>query len=450
MGEHFDTVVIGMGPGGEVAASRLLKAGRRVAVVEQELIGGECAYWACIPSKTLLRSAEINEHARRTPGVRSAQVDWAEAAQWRDTMIRGLDDRKQREDYERRGAAVLRGRARIAGSGRVVVGDRELDCDHIVVATGSEPMVPPIEGLEEAEVWTNREATSTTELPGRAVVIGGGPVGCEIAQYLRRFGADVTVVELADALVAREDPRVGALLARGLAEEGVKIHLKTEIKCVYRDGDAHVVSLDDGTTVGCDVVIAASGRRPRTAGIGLETVGLDATPGHPIEVDRHCRAADGVWAVGDVTGAMPFTHVAKYQGRVAADTILGKHRTARYDGIPRVVFTDPEIAAVGLTEEQARERGVKTVTTEIDLAETLARPWTLQKKPGGALGLIADADRRVLLGAWAVAPFAAEWIHQAALGVRAAIPVEVLHDQIAQFPTYAEGFQVALASLDFK
>ncbi|GAB3648720.1 dihydrolipoyl dehydrogenase family protein [Glycomyces tarimensis] len=449
MSEHFDAVVIGMGPGGEVAASRLLEAGRRVAVVERELIGGECAYWACIPSKTLLRAAEVADRAVRTPGTRSAQADWAEAAQWRDTMIRGLDDRKRRDDYESRGAAVVRGPARLAGPGRVVVGERELTCDHIVVATGSEAMIPPIEGLEEAAVWTNREATTTTELPGRAVVIGGGPVGCEIAQFLRRFGTDVTVIELAESLIAHEDPRVGRLLADRLIEEGVKVHLKTEIKWVYRDGDARVVSFDDGTTVGCDVVIAASGRRPRTDGLGLETVGVDAPPGQPIEVDRQCRAAEGVWAVGDVTGAMPFTHVAKYQGRIAADAILGERREARYEGIPRVVFTDPEVAAVGLTEAQARERGHRTVTAEVDLAERLARPWTYESEPSGSVGLVADADRRVLLGAWAVAPCAGEWIHQAALAVRAAIPVDVLRDQVAQFPTYAEGFAVAVSSLQF-
>ena len=448
MSEHFDAVVIGAGPGGEVAASRLLGAGKRVALVERELIGGECAYWACIPTKTLLHAAEIAEHARRTPGTRSARADWAEAAQWRDTMIRGLDDRKQREGYEAQGAAVVRGAARIAGPGRVVVGDRELDCDHIVVATGSEPLIPPIEGLEEAAVWTNREATTTTELPDRAVVIGGGPVGCEIAQFLRRFGTDVTIIELADALIAREDPRVSSLIAERFAAEGIKVHLKTEIKWVYRDGDARVVSLDDGTTVGCDVVIAASGRKPRTRGLGLETVGIDAPPGRPIAVDRHCQAADGVWAVGDVTGAMPYTHAAKHQGRVAADAILGKHRSATYEGVPRVVFTDPEVAAVGLTEAQARERGIRTLTAEIDVAESLTRPWTLHREPTGAIGLVADADRRVLLGAWAVAPFAAEWIHQAALAVRAAIPIEVLRDQVAQFPTYAEGFQVAVSSLD--
>lgn len=449
MSEHFDAIVIGAGPGGEVVASRLLAEGRRVALVERELIGGECAYWACIPSKTLLHAAETAEHARRGPGVRGAETDFAGAARWRDTMIRGLDDRRQREGYEKQGATVVRGQARVIGPGRVAVDGRELSADHLVVATGSEAVVPSIEGLDEAAVWTNRQATTAPEPPGRALVIGGGPVGCEIAQFLRRFGTDVTLVELGESLLGSEDPRVGRIIADRFAAEGIKVHVRTEIKHAYGDGDARVITLDDGTAVGCDVVIAASGRKPRTEGLGLDTTGIDVKAGHPIKVDRHCRAAENVWAVGDVTGVMPFTHVAKYQGNIVADQILGRHRTARYEGIPRVVFTDPEVAAVGLTEAQARERDVPVVAAEIDLAEQLARPWTVEREPTGRLGIVADADRHVLVGAWAVAPSASEWMQEAALAVRASISIDVLRDQVAQFPTFAEGLQVAAASLDF-
>ncbi|WP_100448609.1 dihydrolipoyl dehydrogenase family protein [Glycomyces xiaoerkulensis] len=448
MSEHFDAVVIGMGPGGEVVTGRLREAGKRVAAVERELIGGECAYWACIPSKTLLRSGEVLDQARRTPGVRSGGAAWYEAADWRDAMTRGLDDHRQREAYEDQGVTVVRGEARVTGPGEVTVGDRVLHCDHIVVATGSEPVIPPIRGLEDTEVWTNRRATGTSQMPDRVAILGGGPVGCEIAQFMRRFGSEVTIIELAEGLIVREEPRVSELVEEHFAAEGIQAHTKTQVKCVENGGAERVVSLDDGITVTCDAIVAATGRRPRTTGLGLESVGLDLSEGHRIEVDGFCRAAEGVWAVGDVTGVMPFTHVAKYQGRVVADAILGHPHPARYDGVPRVVFTDPEVAAVGLTGHQARERGIRTAATELDLTAALARPWTLEKEPSGTLGLLADADRKVLVGAWAVAPMASEWMHLAAQAVRAGIHLDVLRDQVAQFPTFAEGFHLAVSALD--
>lgn len=447
MAERYDAIVLGMGPGGEVAASRLLAAGRRVAVVERELIGGECGYWACIPSKTLLRPPEAREEVSRAAGVGGAGLDWPETRDYRDFMIRGLDDGKQVEGYERQGALVVKGEARVVGPGRVEVDGQVLEADHLVVATGSDAVVPPVDGLADVPVWTNREATTLRELPGRAVLVGGSATGVELGLFLARYGVEATVVQRPGRLLNREDPRVGELLEGYLTGAGVRVRTGVTARRARRDGADTVLELDDGTEVRADVVILGTGRSPRTSGLGLESAGVRLGEHGEVLVDEHCRAAEGVWAVGDVTAVLPFTHVAKYQARVATDTMLGTPRAARYEGIPRVVFTDPEVAAVGLTGDQARERGLRTLRAELDLAAAIARPWTYERDPRGHLGLLADADERVLLGAWAVGPQASEWIHQASLAVRARIPLEVLLDQVAQFPTYSEGYLAALEQL---
>lgn len=448
MGERVDVVVLGMGPGGEVLASRLLDAGKRVAVVERELIGGECAYWACVPSKTLLRPAEAASAVDAAAGATGARLDWQAASDYRDTMIRHLDDRKQAEGYAERGAIVRRGEGRITAPGRVRVGDEEIAADHIVIATGSAPVVPPIEGLDDATVWTNRETYTATELPARAVVLGGSAVGVETATFLARFGVDVVLVQRGERLLSREEPRVGELALGQLRALGVDVRLGAAPARARREGDESVLELEDGAEARGEVLIMCTGRRPRSDDLGLESVGIELGEHGEVSVDEHCRAAEGVWAIGDVTGAMPFTHVAKYQGRIAADAILGRPRPARYAGIPRVVFGDPEIAAVGLTEAQAAERGMRTAATELDLAASLAKPWTWEEEPSGHLGLLADADAGVLVGAWAVGPMAGEWIHHAALAVRTRIPLDVLRDQVAQFPTFHEAYLAALERLE--
>jgi dihydrolipoamide dehydrogenase len=448
--ERVDVIVIGMGPGGEVAASRLLAAGKKVAVIERELIGGECAYWACIPSKTLLRGPEAVAEANRAPGAAAARLDWPALRDYRDYMIRNLDDAGQIDGYEKQGATVIKAAATITGPHTIDAGGRELTADHIIVATGSRPVRPAVDGLDRVPVWTNREATTVTHIPGRVLLLGGSAVGVELGQFFARAGAQVHVVQRAATLIDREEPRVGELAAAALRADGVTVHTgrtASRVSRVSRDGDTTRVTLDDDTSIDTDVVVLGTGRRPATAGLGIDAAGGRLDERGSIVIDEHCRAADGLWALGDATGVALFTHVAKYQGRVVADAIAGRPRPARYEGIPRVVFADPEIAAVGLTTAQARDRGLTVATAEIDLAETLARPWTFERDPRGTLGLVADTTAGLLIGAWAVAPLAGEWIHQAALAIRARIPIDTLLDQVAQFPTYTEGYLAALEKL---
>ncbi len=435
--DRFDVIMIGMGPGGEAAAGRLLAAGKRVAVVERELIGGECAYWACIPSKTLLRAPEARAEAARAAGVATPALNWPELRDYHDYMVRYLDDAAQVRGYEQAGATVIKGTARITGRGRVEAGGELLEADHVVIATGSVPVRPDIEGLDQVPVWTNREATNVRDIPSRVLLIGGSAAGVELGQFYARMGAQVTIVQRAGTLVDREDPRVGELARDALAADGVTVHAgRTAARARPAAGGA-VITLDDGTEAGTDVVILAAGRRPATAGLGLEAAGITLGARGEVPVDDHCRAGEGLWALGDVTGVALFTHVAMYQGRVVADNILGRERAASYHGIPRVVFADPEIAATGYTAAQARDRGIDAAATEVALADSVARPWTYERDPRGVLGLLADRHRRVLVGAWAVAPLASEWIHQAALAIRAQIPIDTLLDQVAQYPTYS-------------
>jgi dihydrolipoamide dehydrogenase len=332
----------------------------------------------------------------------------------------------------------------------VEVGNRRVAAEHVILATGSDPVRPPITGLDDpgVTVWTNREATQLSTVPGRAVVVGGGPVGLELGQLLARFGCRVTLVQRADRLIDREDPRVGELIHQALSAEGVDVRVGRQVATVsHRDGTTQV-SLDDGSVLATDVVVLGAGRTPRAHELGLDTVGVDLAPGaRGVPVDERCQVAPGLWAVGDVTGTALFTHVAKYQARVVADNILGQQRRAAYRGIPRVVFTDPEIAAVGLVEADARGQGYDVATAVVRLPEAISRPWTYERDPRGELGLVADRSRRVLLGAWAVAPMAGEWIHQAALAIRAEIPIDVLLDGVVGFPSYSEGLLVGLEQL---
>ena len=443
-GDRFDAVIVGAGPAGETVATRLSSGGLRVALVERELLGGECAYWACIPSKTLLRPAEVVSEARRAAGVEEPATRFAEIAEYRDFMVRDLDDSDEADSYAKKGVEVVRGPARLDGPGRVVVDGRVLETDRVVIATGSEPAIPEIEGLDAAGYWTSRDATTVRTPPASVIVLGGGPVGIELSQMLRRYGSEVTVVERADRLLSREEPRVSELIAGSLRDEGVSIRLGMDVAAVSADHDQRVAVLSDRTIVRAERLLVVTSRRPRVTGLGLDSVeGLEHGDSG-IAVDEHCRAAPGVWAVGDVTGVMPFTHVGEYQARIVSANILGEARAADYRAIPRVVFCDPEVAAVGLTCAKAADAGLEIATATIALGDAIAKPWIQEREPRGELGVIVDRGRGTIAGAWAVAPLASEWIHYAALAIKAAIPVETLIDTVAQFPTYTEAYLEAL------
>lgn len=451
MSEHFDAIVIGMGTGGEAAAYRLVASGKRVAVIEKELIGGECAYWACIPSKTLLRSTEARVEAERTAGLTRPGLEWTTLRDYRDFMVRHLDDSGQVDSLRKLGATVIKATARLAGPGQVEVQGRTLTADHVVIATGAAPSHLSIAGLADVPVWTNRQTTTLTRIPERVTFLGGGATGIELGHFLTRMGSQVTIVQRGARLLDREDPALGDLIAELLTADGIDVRpgvrAHTVRRASGRRGEEIVVELDDGTTVDTDVLVNATGRTPCTASLNLEAVGVrPGSRGH-IEVDENCRAGDGLWAVGDVTGVALFTHVATYQGRVVADNILGRPRVANYTAVPRMVFTQPEIAAVGLTPALARGQGIDIVASTLQLADDIARPYTYETDPYGTFTLIADRRRRTLVGAWAVAPLAGEWINTAAFAIRHHLTIDDLADAIVQFPSYTEALTLAADKL---
>jgi pyruvate/2-oxoglutarate dehydrogenase complex dihydrolipoamide dehydrogenase (E3) component len=447
MADRFDVAILGAGPAGEHAATALVAEGARVLLVERELIGGECSNWACIPTKTLLRPTEVHGESQRAAGVSRAALEWPDLARYRDYMTSAGDDSRRVQGYEDMGVTVVKGSGRLAGRGGLEVDGQRYQADAILISTGSDPVIPPLDGLAESGYWTNREATALHQIPSSAIVVGGGPVGIELAQFLRRFGTTVSLVQGASRLADREDGRVSELLAESLRSDGVKLHLGVHALRVHVHDNARVLTLDDGAELHGERLIIAVGRRPRSADIGLETVGVQPGP-HGIAVDEQCRVTDGVWAAGDCTGVMLFTHAAKYQARVALADMRGRPARADYRAIPRVIFTDPEVAAVGMTEAQAREAGVEVAVAKIDLPSSIARPYTYEQNPRGELSVIFDRRRRVMVGAWAVAPLASEWIHQAVLAIKAEVRLEVLLDTVAQFPSYSEGFLSALAQLE--
>jgi pyruvate/2-oxoglutarate dehydrogenase complex dihydrolipoamide dehydrogenase (E3) component len=438
-------VVLGAGSSGEhfVGALRRLDSDVRITVVERELAGGECSYYACIPTKTILRPSEVLAAARLAPGAAEAitgDLDVERVLWWRDQVTEGRDDSWHVGWLEEQDAELVRGEARVVEPGVVAVADRTLEYEELVVATGSTPALPPLAGLEDVEYWTNRDAVWAKAMPGSLVVLGGGPVGAELAQFFRRMGSEVTLVEHNAHLLARLDPDAGNLLAARFEEDGIRVLLGSKAERVERASNGIRLTLESGEVIDAERMLIATGRRPNVDDIGLEQLGVEVTK-RGVTVDERLRAADGVWAIGDAAGVGLLTHLGKYQARVVAANLGGRNVAADYRAIPAAVFTDPQVASVGEVD------GEGVVVGRYDIVGGRLSTYERPRRPG-FVKLAADRERRVLVGAIAVGPEAGEWLGQLTLAVRAEVPLDVLLDTIQPYPTFSEAIFGALQMLD--
>jgi len=453
MATQADVIVVGMGPGGEDVAGRLAEAGLTVLGVEAELVGGECPYWGCIPSKMIIRAANLLEEGRRIPGMAGAssvQPDWAPvAARIRAEATDTWDDTVAVERFERKGGTLIRGRARLDGPGRVVVGDQELLATRgVVVSTGAHAFVPPIEGLKDTPYWTNREAIACEEAPASLLVLGGGAIGVELAQAFSRFGTEVTVIEAAGSLVIAEEPEAGEALEQAFDAQGITVLTNTSATSVRYEGAAFSVETNTGATLSAQHLLVAVGRRVDLATLGVASVGLDPDA-RALEVDDHLRAvgADRLWGVGDVTGKGAFTHMSMYQADIVVNDILGNDVVpAEYRAVPRVTFTDPEIGSVGLSERQARAQGIRVRTGSTTVSSS-ARGWIHKVGNEGFIKVVEDADRGVLVGATSMGPWGGEVLGFLVLAIQAEVPTKTLEHMIYAYPTFHRGIETAVKDL---
>ena len=436
---EVDVVVIGAGAPGEVIAGRLGEAGVEVAIVEERLVGGECSFFACMPSKALLRPLEVAAEARRVPGVATGGLEVDAVLARRDEVVHGLDDSTQVPWLEERGVTLVRGHGRLDGERRVRVGDDVLVARRaVVVATGSSATIPPVPGLTDARPWTNIEATTAKRVPRRLFVLGGGVVGVEMAQAWSSLGSQVTLVHRGDRLIEREEPFAGAQVEEALRAAGVDVRLATEVSAVGRNGAVRIELGDE--SVEADEILVAIGRTPRTADIGLDTLGIE--PGGHLRVDDSLRVPEHetwLYAVGDVNGRALLTHMGKYQARLAADSILGKDVQLRSDGgaSPRVIFTDPQVGAVGLTLAAASEEALPVRAVDVETSGNAGGSFVGRGAPGTAR-LVVDEERRVVVGATITGSEVAEALHAATIAVVGKVPLEDLWHAVPSFPTRSE------------